>query len=104
MPSCSAPGKVILFWEHAVVFGEPALAVAINLRTKVSVAPNKDWAVNRGRLEDARQKYVRAAIDIVREKGPLRICIDSAIPEGSGMGSSAAVTVATLGALHQLHG
>ena len=34
----SAPGKCILFGEHAVVYGEPAVAVAIEQRLTVSLS------------------------------------------------------------------
>ena len=37
----SAPGKVILMGEHAVVYGKPALIGAINKRLTVSVASHK---------------------------------------------------------------
>ena len=43
----SAPGKCILFGEHAVVFGQPAVAVAIEQRIHVSIRPieGDDWTL-----------------------------------------------------------
>ncbi|HNS26349.1 MAG TPA: mevalonate kinase, partial [Methanobacteriaceae archaeon] len=32
-----APGKIILFGEHAVVFGKPALAMAVNCQARVEI-------------------------------------------------------------------
>src|SRR2546422_866210 len=48
--AASAPGKLILFGEHAVVFGEPALATAINLRAEVYARPHPEWRVGGGLL------------------------------------------------------
>ena len=42
MTVCSAPGKVYLFGEHAVVYGEPAVPCAIERRARVSVEQRAD--------------------------------------------------------------
>ncbi|XP_051828962.1 mevalonate kinase isoform X2 [Antechinus flavipes] len=42
----SAPGKVILHGEHAVVHGKVALAEALNLRTFLQIKPHKDGKVS----------------------------------------------------------
>ncbi|MEE6512636.1 hypothetical protein FKM82_019765 [Ascaphus truei] len=42
----SAPGKVILHGEHAVVHGKVALAVGLNLRTFLRIRPRKDNTVS----------------------------------------------------------
>ncbi|MUV86496.1 mevalonate kinase, partial [Natronomonas sp. CBA1123] len=39
MTTSSAPGKVYLFGEHAVVYGEPAVPCAIERRARVTVDP-----------------------------------------------------------------
>ncbi len=102
--AASAPGKLILFGEHAVVFGEPALSTAINLRTEVFARPHTEWLADGASLDEPRYRYVKEALGRVWKGGPLWLEIRSMIPKGAGLGSSAAVTVATLGAIHELDG
>lgn len=102
--AASAPGKLILFGEHAVVFGEPALATAINLRAEVFARPHTAWRADGGSLDEPRYRYVKAAVQKAGTKGPLWLEVRSMVPSGAGLGSSAAVTVATLGALHGMSG
>lgn len=100
--AASAPGKLILFGEHAVVFGEPAVSTAINLRTEVFARPHREWLVDGASLDEPRYKYVKRALERAWRGGPLWLEIRSMIPTGAGLGSSAAVTVATLAALRDL--
>lgn len=102
--SASAPGKLILFGEHAVVFGEPALATAVDLRTEVFVRGHTEWLADGASIEEPRYRYVRAALDRAWDGGPLWVEVRSMIPPASGLGSSAAVTVATIGAASTLSG
>lgn len=104
MAAASAPGKLILFGEHAVVFGEPALSTAIDLRTEVYARPHAEWLVDGASLDAPKYRYVKAAAARGWRDGPLWLEIRSMIPTGSGLGSSAAVTVATFGALGSLDG
>ncbi|HDD63990.1 MAG: mevalonate kinase [Thermoprotei archaeon] len=122
----SAPGKVIISGEHFVVEGQPAIAAAINLRAKVSVSPTSEKTIelfsknyNLGvKLHDleiistigSRELCVKIfkpsiflikkLCDLSGEKyGGFKITIDSKVPPGSGMGSSAATSVAFTAAL-----
>lgn len=102
--AASAPGKLILFGEHAVVFGEPALSTAINLRAEVYARPHSEWLADGASIDEPRYRYVKAAIAKSKVRGPLWFEIRSSVPSGAGLGSSAAVTVATLGALYSIDG
>lgn len=104
MVVCSAPGKLILFGEHAVVFGEPALSMAVNLRIRTEAEVSSKFSVNDQDLQKQKHSYVYECIENVWKGEPLSLRIDSGIPSAAGMGSSAAVTVSTLGALLRLKG
>lgn len=111
MVSCSAPGKIYLFGEHAVVYGETAVACAVELRTRVraEVADSViiQSQISRTGIDFEKHPYVSAVVEKMREFVPFEgvsISVDSEIPVGSGLGSSAAVTIASIGALNALFG
>jgi mevalonate kinase len=99
MNSCSAPGKAILFGEHAVVFGEPALATAIDKRLRVTGRPSSEFTFNGRPLSNEGKPYIGTCVDLIWKGEPLAITTESELPSAAGMGSSAAVSVATLGCL-----
>lgn len=110
MITCSAPGKVYLFGEHAVVYGESAICCAVELRTKVSVEKSDDMIIEsvlgRTGLDHEIHPYVSHAIEKMSQLADIqgiRIVIESELPVGSGLGSSAAVTVASIQALNHLY-
>jgi len=115
--TASAPGKVILVGEHFVVGGTPAVALAINLRARATVQPREDRAITIYSKElRIREKFseeevnkksplypIYIAANLARRyislgKG-LDITITSELPPAAGMGSSAAVSVATAAAI-----
>lgn len=104
MKTASAPGKIILLGEHAVVFGRPAIALAIGLRLRCTVAPSEQFSVNGQPMTEKGHSYIMTAVKESWSGGPLSVDISSEIPSGSGLGSSAAVTVGTLGAIAGMKG
>lgn len=111
MISCSAPGKIYLFGEHAVVYGEPAIGCAIELRTHVRVELCDSIIIQseigRTGIDFDKHPYISAVIEKMREMVPINgvhLKVDSEIPVGSGLSSSAAVTIASIGALNEMFG
>src|SRR3989454_12716855 len=98
--AASAPGKLILFGEHAVVFGEPALATAINLRAEVFARPHAEWRADGGSLDEPRYRYVRGAVQKAKAQGPLWLEVRSMVPRGAGLGASPGGNRTTPGAAH----
>ncbi|MCG1003576.1 MULTISPECIES: mevalonate kinase [Halobacterium] len=126
----SAPGKVYLFGEHAVVYGEPAVPCAIERRARVTVTARDDdrvrvsaddlsldgFTVEYGSSADAKPDvdvptplieaamgYVEASLEQARDAADrpdagFDVEIESGIPLGAGLGSSAAVAVAGIDA------
>lgn len=99
MSTCSAPGKMILFGEHAVVFGKPALALAIDLRISCTVRPSHQYSVNGHPMKKQRHAYISASLDEAWGGPPIEVDTSSRIPAASGLGSSAAVTVSCIASI-----
>ncbi len=101
MITVSAPGKLHLMGEHAVVYGKPAILAAVNLRLSVSIEEGKPEIV--APAKEAAD-VVAYAMDIVRKEYKLeklsdfKVTVTSDIPFGFHLGSSAALAVATVGA------
>jgi len=130
MTTSSAPGKIYLFGEHAVVYGEPAVPCAIERRAHVTVEERDDGSLRvnaddlsldgftveysgdtaRGpdvdvspQLLEAAMGYVDEAVAQARDaadapEAGFEVTIESEIPLGAGIGSSAAVVVAAIDA------
>lgn len=117
-----APGKIILFGEHAVVYGRPALAVPLlDLRATVTATAGEagqgvvidasDLSQRFYLRDDPNEPLLVAArltlghLGIAENAAPdVTLHIASAIPLASGLGSGAAVSTALARALVEFVG
>jgi mevalonate kinase len=95
--SYSAPAKVILSGEHAVVYSKPALVSAINIRLKFNLFEGKAKTKDKNiLLISSKVKEYLEKEKIVFKNKFFDFKIESEIPVGRGLGSSAALSVAAV--------
>ncbi|MFH2203469.1 MAG: mevalonate kinase [Elusimicrobiota bacterium] len=119
-----APSKLILLGEHAVVYGQPAIAVPLREPSAEAVVTEtsesepvavelKDFGLRWTRGEKAEAEEILPFAHIVRscieDGGRMpgrgwKLSIRSDIPIGCGLGSGAAVSTAALRAIHRFFG
>ena len=116
MALACAPGKVILFGEHAVVYGRPAVAVPVTeVKAQARIepgppgqgpvvhAPDLDLTVvlSQAAGDDPLAHIVRATLEAIKcdAEPDLSITVSSTVPVARGMGSGAAVSTAIVRAL-----
>jgi mevalonate kinase len=123
----TAPGKIILFGEHSVVYKGPAILLAVDRHATVIASKRDDKRIYidsedlgfSGYFDDGEYTAVTgktwrgrnmAALDVAARKvmaylgveGGVNLKVRSMIPIAVGLGSSAAVCVATTAAVGEL--
>lgn len=115
MSSATAPGKIILFGEHAVVYGRPAIAAPVSqLRATAVISPNPSPGIRLIAPDLNADKQLSSlpdddalalAVRLVQQATQLAtfpdllITVTSQIPIASGLGSGAAIAAAVIRAL-----
>ncbi len=114
---CSAPGTLMLMGEHAVLYQRSALTAAIDQRVRVSITLRDDDYIEissstlgnfKTHLSDLQPckpfEFVTTALTHSKMKKGLTCQIESQCSHQMGLGTSAAVTVASVAALAKIMG
>ncbi len=106
MVTVSAPGKLMLMGEHAVVYGYPCMVTAVDQRLRVSAERTRSSRLSLDAPGSRDTRFVEAAVarffatygSTITDRG-VSLSIRSDFTSQVGFGSSSAVSVATLKAL-----
>ena len=101
--TASSPGKFILLGEHSVVYGKPAVALAIDKRFRCTVMRNPTDALNGMPLDTSMHPHIRYILNANKISG-ISISTESELPSSSGLGSSAALSSSLSAAIKALKG
>lgn len=104
----SAPGKLMLLGEHAVVYGYPCLVTAVDKRIHVEVEKieNEKDIIDSPQVKESR--FVEESINFFKKRFDIAQSVkfqtNGDFSHRVGLGSSSAVTVATFKALSTIFG
>jgi len=119
----SAPGKIILFGEHFVVYGMKAVLCSIDkritatsqfidekvIRIRSSLGESEISIDSSNNLEKVQQKFMKPFVYVAQRaikenssKSGIELVLDSEIPTGVGLGSSSAACVAATASVNGL--
>ena len=98
--------KLLLFGEHAAVYGHPAVGLSLpeSIRARITLGGTQDWRFPRATPEDRKRlalllERFRRIIPGLEQAGGGELELASEVPRGQGFGSSAALCAAVASAL-----